>query len=81
MLKLESKTISLTINQLHKQGKLKDERIRSQLMSFIEERHKEIDCKNIIFAYNLIKKNSFDLDSSKLNIDRVVPYILEYFRG
>jgi hypothetical protein len=79
MLKLESKTISLTINQLHKQGKLKDERIRNQLMSFIEERHKEIDCKNVIFAYNLIKKNSFDLDSRKLNIDRVVPYILEYF--
>jgi|LauGreDrversion4_2_1035121.scaffolds.fasta_scaffold151874_5 hypothetical protein len=81
MLKLESKTISLTINQLHKQGKLKDERIRNQLMSFIEERHKEIDCKNVIFAYNLIKKNSFDLDSRKLNIDRVVPYILEYFKG
>ena len=79
MLKLESKTISLTINQLHKQGKLKDERIRNQLMSFIEERHKEIECKNVIFAYNLIKKNSFDLDSRKLNIDRVVPYILEYF--
>ncbi len=81
MLKLESKTISLTINQLHKQGKLKDERIRNQLMSFIEERHKEIECKNVIFAYNLIKKNSFDLDSRKLNIDRVVPYILEYFKG
>lgn len=79
MLKLESKTISLTINQLHKQGKLKDERIRNQLMSFIEERHREIDCKNVIFAYNLIKKNCYDLDSRKMNIDKVVPYILEYF--
>ena len=79
MLKLESKTISLTINQLHKQGKLKDERTRNQLMSFIEERHREIDCKNVIFAYNLIKKNCYELDSRKMNIDKVVPYILKYF--
>jgi len=71
--------VSFTINQLKKKGKVKDERISNQLMSFIEERFREIDCKNVSLAYNLIRKNS--LPYNQLDCVRALKVTLRLKKG